>query len=172
MAESNDHLYRPSWTTYFYEIVKLTASRSSCHRLQVGCLLVLDNRIVAQGYNGHLPGCPHESIIENDHEIATIHAEQNALIDCAKRGVSCNGCKAYITHFPCINCTKLLLAAGIKEIFYVNDYKNSDIVKNFCKQMDCKLIKEEATVASLTPSTPVIPSVLCSHDLIDISGLP
>lgn len=154
MSQQNKEHYRPSWSSYFREIVKLTASRSSCHRLQVGCLLILDNRIVAQGYNGHLPGCPHESIIENDHEIATIHAEQNALIDCAKRGVSCNGCKAYITHFPCINCAKLLLAGGITEIYYINDYKNSDIVKKFCRQMNCKLIKEGDTPSTPSPPHP------------------
>jgi len=139
----NDNNNRPSWTTYFCNLVNLTAERSSCHRLHVGCCLVLNNRVVAQGYNGHLPECPHESIIENDHEIATIHAEQNALIDCAKRGVSCNNCIAYITHFPCVNCAKLLLAAGIKKIYYINDYKNSDIVKKFCNQMNCDLIKIE-----------------------------
>ena len=132
---------RPSWGRYFCEIVKLTATRSSCHRLNVGCILISDNRIIAQGYNGHLPGCPHISVMENGHEIATIHAEQNALIDCAKRGVSCNGCKAYITHYPCINCTKLLLAAGIKEIFYINDYRNNPLVQQFCELMKCRLIK-------------------------------
>ena len=138
LTDVND---RPSWSNYFCKIVELTATRSSCNRLHVGCLLVSDNRIVSQGYNGHLPGCSHESVMENGHEIATIHAEQNALVDCAKRGVSCNGCKAYITHYPCINCAKLLLAAGIKEIFYINDYHNSPLVQKFCEQMDCKLIK-------------------------------
>ena len=139
-SDSESESSRPSWSSYFCEIVKLTATRSSCHRLHVGCLLVCDNRIVSQGYNGHLPGCSHESVMENGHEIATIHAEQNALIDCAKRGVSCNGCKAYITHYPCVNCAKLLLAAGIKEIFYINNYRNSPLVQPFCDQMGCKLI--------------------------------
>ena len=63
---------RPEWDEYFRDIVVLTAKRSSCQRLNVGCLLVKNNRIVAQGYNGHLPGLPHKSIIENGHEIATI----------------------------------------------------------------------------------------------------
>jgi len=141
MSETTLELDRPSWSSYFCEIVKLTATRSSCNRLQVGCILVLNNRIVSQGYNGHLPNCPHESVMENGHEIATIHAEQNALIDCAKRGVSCNGCIAYITHYPCVNCAKLLLAAGIKEIFYINDYRNSVLVEQFCNQMHCQLSK-------------------------------
>ena len=71
-----------------------------------------------------ISGHPHNSVILNDHEIATIHAEQNAIIDCAKRGVNYEDATAYITHFPCINCLKFLVQAGIKEIFYIHDYKN------------------------------------------------
>ncbi len=89
---------RPDWDEYFRDIVILTAKRSSCHRLNVGCLLIKDNRIISQGYNGHLPGLPHNSIIVNGHEIATIHAEQNALIDCAKRAVSSYNTTAFISH--------------------------------------------------------------------------
>ena len=125
---------RISWDEYFSRIVMTTSERSPCERLQVGCLLVNDNRIVSQGYNGFLPGCPHESIVRDNHEQATLHAEQNALMDCAKRGVSCKGCTAYITHYPCIICTRLLLAGGIKKIKYVNDYKNDDLVKKFTEQ--------------------------------------
>ena len=118
----NNH--RPSWNDYFRDIVLCTASRSSCHRLKVGCLLVKDNRIVSQGYNGALSGHPHTSVIVDNHEMATIHAEQNAIIDCAKRGVSCNHSVAYITHFPCIHCLKMLIQAGVKHIYYIHDYKN------------------------------------------------
>ena len=106
---------RPEWNIYFKEIVKLCATRSPCHRLQVGCLIVKDNRIISQGYNGFLAGCPHVSVIRDNHEMMTIHAEVNALCDCAKRGVQCDGATAYITHYPCINCIKSLLASGIKK---------------------------------------------------------
>ena len=109
---------RLTWDEYFSKIMRVTAERSPCERLQVGCLLVKENRIISQGYNGFLPGCPHESIVREGHEQATLHAEQNALMDCAKRGVSCEGCTAYITHYPCIICTRLLLAGGIKKINY------------------------------------------------------
>ena len=115
---------RPSWNEYFKDIVLTTSTRSSCNRLHVGCILVKENRIISQGYNGFLSGHPHESIVINNHEIATIHAEQNAIIDCAKRGVNCNKSIAYITHFPCINCLKMLVQAGIEKIYYINDYKN------------------------------------------------
>ncbi len=132
---------RPEWDEYFKEIVTITAKRSSCSRLNVGCILVKNNRIIAQGYNGHLPGLPHESIMENGHEIATIHAEQNAVVDCAKRGASCDECTAYITHYPCINCTKLLLAAGIKTIKYIDDYRNNENVVGFCHKMNVTIDK-------------------------------
>ncbi len=115
---------RPSWNEYFKNIVLTTSTRSSCNRLHVGCILVKENRIISQGYNGFLSGHPHKSIIINNHEIATIHAEQNAIIDCAKRGVNCNNSIAYITHFPCINCLKMLVQAGIEKIYYIYDYKN------------------------------------------------
>jgi len=121
-------LNRPSWDDYFTQIVQVTSKRSPCERLQVGCLIVRDNRIISQGYNGFLPGCLHVSIVRNGHEHATIHAEQNAVADCAKRGVSCDGATAYITHFPCIMCCRLLLASGIIHIKYLNDYKNDSLV--------------------------------------------
>lgn len=124
---------RPSWNEYFKEIVQVTAKRSPCSRLQVGCLLINNNRIIAQGYNGFLPGCPHESKVYNGHEQATIHAEQNAITDCAKRGVSTLDADAYITHYPCINCMKILCAAGIKNIYYIHDYKNDELVAYFSK---------------------------------------
>ena len=115
---------RPSWEEYFKNIVNITATRSPCDRLHVGCLLVKDNRIISQGYIGFLPGVKHESIVENNHEQATVHAEQNAVADCARRGVSCDGCTAFITHYPCINCFKIMASSGIKEIKYINDYNN------------------------------------------------
>ena len=132
---------RPSWDQYFTQIVQVTRERSPCERLQVGCLIVRDNRIISQGYNGFLPGCRHVSVVCNGHEQATIHAEQNAIADCAKRGVSCDNGTVYITHYPCIMCCRLLLAAGIKKIKYLNDYKNDDLVSMFCQEMNVELIK-------------------------------
>lgn len=132
---------RPSWDEYFKEIVQVTSKRSPCDRLKVGCLLVHKNRIISQGYNGFLPDCPHESIVRNDHEQATIHAEQNAICDCAKRGVSTLESIVYVTHYPCIICTRLLLASGISEIKYIEDYKNDELVEYFCKQKNIAINK-------------------------------
>ncbi len=131
---------RPSWNEYFKEIVLATAKRSPCERLKVGCLLVYENRIIAQGYNGFLPGCPHDSVIRDNHEQATVHAEQNAICDCAKRGVSCNESIAYITHYPCLICTRLLLASGISKIYYIHEYKKDELVDIFAKQKQVDMI--------------------------------
>ena len=120
--------YRSSWTEYFKEITIVASKRSSCSQVNVGCILVKDNRIISMGYNGFLPNLPYLSIIRDNIEFGTIHAEQNAIIDCAKRGVNCSNSEAYITHFPCINCFKILLASGITKIYYINDYKNDQIV--------------------------------------------
>ena len=130
---------RPDWDSYFKEIVQVTSKRSPCDRLKVGCLLVNDNRIISQGYNGFLPGCNHKSVVRDGHEQATVHAEQNALCDCAKRGVSCKDSIAYITHYPCIICTRLLLASGIKQIKYIDNYKNDDLVQYFCDQLNVEI---------------------------------
>lgn len=132
---------RPTWSEYFKEIVQCTAKRSPCHRLQVGCLLVRENRIISQGYNGYLPGCPHVSFIRDNHEQAIVHAEQNAICDCAKRSVSTNHAEVYITHYPCIICTRLLLAAGVEKIFYIEDYKNDMLVQYMCQQKNVPIIK-------------------------------
>lgn len=132
---------RPSWNEYFKEIVLATAKRSPCERLKVGCLLVRDNRIIAQGYNGFLPGCPHDSIVRDNHEQATVHAEQNAICDCAKRGVSCDNSTAYITHYPCLICSRLLFASGISKIYYIHEYKKDELVEIFANQKNATLIQ-------------------------------
>ena len=132
---------RISWNDYFKELCTITSKRSVCPRLAVGCILVKDNHIIAHGYNGYLPNCPHTPIYKDNHNIATVHAEQNAICDCAKRGTSCNDSIAYITHYPCYNCFKLLLASGIKNIKYINDYNNDEEVNKLSKLMNISLEK-------------------------------
>ena len=119
---------RIGWHEYFSEIVKLVAKRSPCTRLNVGCILVKENRVIATGYNGFLPGYLHVSIVIDNHEQSTVHAEQNCIADCAKRGIATEGAVAYITHYPCLHCYKILVASGIKHIYYLNDYKNDPLV--------------------------------------------
>jgi dCMP deaminase len=124
-----------NWDEYFMSTAILFSSRSSCERLKVGCIIMKNNRIISSGYNGHLPGESHISIIENNHEQATIHAECNAIADCANRGVSVKDSTIYITHYPCINCFKIICASGIKKIKYLNDYNNNININKLSKNI-------------------------------------
>lgn len=136
---------RPSWDDYFMATAVLLSTRSPCERLHVGCLLVSggdrSNRIVAAGYNGYLPGTPHTSRVRDGHEQATVHAEQNAVADAARRGSSLDNCVAYVTHFPCINCAKILAAAGIAEVRYRADYHNDPIVSEVLEEAGVRITK-------------------------------
>jgi len=132
---------RLDWDEYFTTITLLASKRSGCSRLHVGCTIVKNNRLIATGYNGFLKGCPHRSRVVNGHEQFTIHAEQNAICDAAQRGVSLKDSTAYITHFPCLNCFKLLIASGIKEIKYFSDYHNSPLVKDMAIENNIRLIQ-------------------------------
>jgi dCMP deaminase len=145
IIDSNE--IRPDWDEYFMMCAKLLSSRSTCHRLHVGCVLVKDNRIISSGYNGHLSGAKHISIVKNNHEQATVHAEHNAISDAAKRGVSTNNTIAYITHYPCLNCFKLLFQAGVKKIIYLEDYNNDEIVNDLVQQLQIGIIKYESLIS-------------------------
>ena len=134
---------RPTWDEYFKQITYLVSTRSSCEKLHVGCLFVKDNRIIAQGYNGYIAGCEHKMVIRDNHNIGTIHAEQNAITDCAKRGVSCDKCVAYISHYPCFNCMKLMVSCGICEIKYIDDYKNNPLVNDLANEAKIQIKKLE-----------------------------
>lgn len=117
---------RLSWQDYFMANAELISKRSTCDRAYVGAVLVKDNRIIATGYNGGVSAtdnCDQAGhYMEDGHCIRTVHAEMNALIQCAKEGISTDGTEIYVTHFPCINCTKALLQAGITKITYKANY--------------------------------------------------
>lgn len=130
----------------------LISTRSNCERLHVGCVLVTSgsrrNRLVAAGYNGYLPGTPHVSRVRDGHEQATVHAEQNAVADAARRGISVEGCVAYLTHYPCLHCAKILAAAGITEVRFRLDYRNDPLVQTLLEEAGVKILKL-GTVAAI-----------------------
>ena len=137
---------RVSWDEYFMNLAKMVASRGTCDRAYVGCVLVnSDNRIVSTGYNGSVSGNPHcdevGHTMRDGHCIATIHAEMNALLYCAKEGIKVSGCKCYVTHFPCLNCTKALIQAGISEIYYEEGYRIDDYAIELLKRNNVKVEK-------------------------------
>lgn len=119
---------RISWDQYFMLQSIILSTRSTCQRLMVGATLVKDHRIIAGGYNGSISGEDHcienGCLMENNHCIRTIHAEMNALLQCSKFGVSTQDAELFVTHFPCLACTKAVIAAGIKHIYYLHDYHN------------------------------------------------
>lgn len=119
---------RKSWKEYFMNLAQGISERGTCDRAYVGCVLVnKDNRIVSTGYNGSISGNPHcdqvGHTMREGHCIATIHAEMNALLYCAKEGISVKNSTCYVTHFPCLNCTKALIQAGISKIYYREGYR-------------------------------------------------
>lgn len=134
---------RPTWDQYFVTITHLISQRSACDRLHVGCVIVKENRIVTTGYNGFISGAPHVGFIRDNHEQMTIHAETNAIADAAKRGVSLEGSTAYVTHCPCINCCKILIASGIKTIIFSENYKNDELVFLLCEKGGVVITKFE-----------------------------
>lgn len=119
---------RISWDQYFMAQSHLLALRSTCTRLTVGATIVREKRMIAGGYNGSIAGGKHciddGCYVIDDHCVRTIHAEMNALLQCAKFGVPTDGAEIYVTHFPCLQCCKALIQAGIKVVHYATDYKN------------------------------------------------
>lgn len=108
----------------------LLSMRSTCERLSVGAILVRDRRIIAGGYNGSVSGDDHcidaGCYMRDGHCVRTIHAEMNAVLQCAKFGIPTDQAEVYVTDFPCLQCTKSLLQAGIKKIYYLRNYHNDD----------------------------------------------
>lgn len=132
---------RIGWDEYFMENAKLASRRSNCHRLHVGSVIVKNNRVISMGYNGFIKGAPHVSIMRDNHEQATIHSEMNAITDCANRGVSIEGATIYITHYPCLNCFKIIASSGIKKIIYLDDYHNDPLVEEINRGVGIEIIK-------------------------------
>lgn len=135
MKESMEHIYSPylkdfkiKMVDYHLMCAKLYSQLSASKRLKCGAVLVTpDNtRILMCGYNGTLPG--RSNICEKDDSTLdeVIHAEQNVLISCAKYGISTESCILYITHSPCINCAKLIIAAGISKVFFNTYYRDTN----------------------------------------------
>ena len=132
------------WDKRFIELAKLMSTWSSCVRdnRQVGSVIVKDKRIISTGYNGSPSGimsCLEKGYCMRDklgiasgtraEMCYSIHAEQNALMQASKLGISVSGATCYVTHRPCTICSKLLINAGIKRIVYANDYPDEFSVK-------------------------------------------
>ncbi len=122
---------RTSWDEYFMNIARVVASRSTCERKLVGAVVVRDRTILSTGYNGSIRGMPHCTdvghMMEDNHCVATIHAEVNAILQAAKNGVRIDDAAVYVTASPCWNCFKAISNAGIKRIVYGEFYRDDRI---------------------------------------------
>lgn len=121
---------RKDWRTYFLDLADLVSSRSTCLRAHHGAVLTRENRILATGYNGSLPGQPHcediGCLIENGHCVRTVHAEANAVAQAARHGISLLESTLYVTGTPCRKCAQLLASAGVQETVFRKEYDNQE----------------------------------------------
>lgn len=110
------------------DVARVVASRSTCDRAHVGCVIVRDKRILTSGYNGAPSGLPHcDDVghqVVNGHCVRTLHAEQNALIQAALHGIGTQGATVYVTHQPCFNCAKMIINAGIVRVLHGGGYSD------------------------------------------------
>ena len=118
-------------------IAQQVATRSTCLRRQVGCIIVLEKRIVSTGYNGapsSLPHCEQVGCVREEQGVASgerhelcrgLHAEQNAIIQAAMHGTAVRGGNIFCTHKPCILCTKMLINAGVQCVYYAEGYEDA-----------------------------------------------
>lgn len=101
----------------------LISRRSTCTRKKVGCVAVIDNREVASGYNGVLPGYKPETGLDEDGNSNTVHAEANMIAFCARKGIAIEGAIIYITLSPCEKCAELLIQARVSKVIYLDEYR-------------------------------------------------
>jgi len=144
---------RVSWDEYFMSIAKLVATRSTCMRRQVGCVIVKDKRIIASGYNGAPSGVSHctdkgiclrkELNIPSgqQHEKCwASHSESNAITQCARYGVPIDGSVLYCTTHPCSMCAKTIINSGITRVYYIDGYPD-DLSDKLFKEAKISRIK-------------------------------
>ena len=135
---------RVDWDEYFMNIARVISSRSTCDRKFVGAVIVREKTILSTGYNGSIRKLEHcdeaGHMMENDHCVATIHAEANAIIQAAKNGVCINGSTIYTTASPCWICFKLIANSGIRRICYGELYRDRRIFE-FAKKIKLELSK-------------------------------
>jgi dCMP deaminase len=134
---------RIDWDQYFMTQATLLSLRSTCTRLSVGAIIVRDRRVIAGGYNGAVSGDVHcideGCYLVDGHCVRTIHAEMNAVLQCAKLGVVTDGAEVYVTDFPCLQCTKMLLQAGIVKINYLRNYHNDQYAVELLKRKNVEI---------------------------------
>ena len=165
---------------YYMNIAVAVSLRSTCMRRKVGAVIVKDNRILSTGYNGAPSGLPNcidncERCYRSAHNIPSgqlldmcyaVHAEQNAIMNALKTGEELKGAVLYVNTYPCATCFKLTVQAGIKEVYYIDEYEN-EFTKGMAEEAGVKLVKMDGSIYR----TPVGSSVKTTNDLDAIDPL-
>ncbi len=146
---------RIGWDEYFMSMAELASKRSTCLRRQVGAVIVKDNQVLATGYNGAPKGLPNccdlnECLRQKmnipsgeRHELCrAVHAENNAITQCAVNGVSCKGGTIYVTASPCIMCLKQIINAGILKIVALEIYPD-EMSREMLEACNIEFVKYE-----------------------------
>lgn len=144
---------RPTWDEYFMEVANAISKRATCDRGRSGCVIARDEQILVTGYVGSPPGMPHcdevghqfKKLIHEDgsvtqHCMRTVHAEQNAICQAARQGISINGATLYCRMTPCRNCAMLLLTCGIKRVVCERKYHAGNESEEMFKKAGVELV--------------------------------
>ncbi|RMD69437.1 MAG: cytidine deaminase [Cyanobacteria bacterium J149] len=138
MSTLEREIHRPTWDEYFMLMAKLASTRSTCLAFPVGAVIVKDRQVLATGYNGSPSGSAHcttqgycyEGLSSCDASKTlpsrAVHAEANAIAQAARHGIATQGATIYVTLEPCIACLKLIISAGIREVFYETDFNSGN----------------------------------------------
>ena len=117
---------RPGRESLLMDTARLWAARSTCSRLQVGCVISRDGRILVQGYNGAPSGLPHCDGEHEPEECRAVHAEQGAIAHAARNGVALQGATLHVTNMPCLSCARSIINSGITVVVYDEPYRLRD----------------------------------------------
>lgn len=150
---------RPSWDEYFMHLTQEVANRATCDRGRSGCIVVQDKRIVATGYVGSPPGLPHcdevghliKKVLDDDgtarqHCVRTIHAEQNAICQAAKHGLSLQGATLYCKMEPCRVCAMLIISVGMVRVVALRRYHAAQETREMFRAAGVELTVMEDSV--------------------------
>ena len=144
---------RPSWDEYFLELANAASKRATCNRGRSGCVIVRDKQVLVTGYVGSPAGLPHcddaghlmKKVIQENGEISehclrTVHSEQNAICQAAKRGISIEGATVYTRMTPCRTCAMLLINCGIQRVVCERKYQLAEESEQLFAEAGIKLV--------------------------------
>lgn len=149
--KTNLYFERPDWDQYFMDIARVVATRSNCVKRKVACVLTIDRRVIATGYNGtprgvtncNEGGCPRCNSFgpggSDLGECLCSHAEENAITQSAYHGVRVRDATLYTTFCPCLMCTKMIINGGIGEVVYSAEYPLGDVSIRLLREAGVKV---------------------------------